>query len=811
MLEHALAYARRGFRVMPLHNIENGICSCRPSLKRPKAGAECPTPGKHPRIKTGRAFEAATTDEQQIRAWWQKWPRANIGIATGHQSRVCVVDADSQAGVELLKSIADRHGGLPATLMSRTGRDGVGIHWWFSCEEVSPTNSGGGLDIRGDGGNLVAPPSMHVSGRPYAWLNDAPLAPMPPWLLHWFANRDREARPDRRQPLGGGIELPAHLRGRMPLVGERAAIHELPALADVEAALEAIPNERLSWDEWNRIGMAVWRATDGSDAGLDAFDYFSQKSDKYDPEGPEERWRAYVGTPPTEIGFGSLWYMAREAQPGWTPPTQVKRETIPKEMQAFSTGSPAATLPEQVTAQPYTNGHTLGQPGMNPAPLVFKPRDPDNPLIELNEKYAVIGDVGGKCLVLGWTPSKFDKSLKVPSFQTFKSFSERYGSRYITVTTEKANGPIEEAKQLGTYWLKWTGRKSYEAIDLVPNAEPILEGNVLNLWSGFSVPAVAGSWRRMAEHIVEVLADGDHDSAAYIMRFAAWAIQNPGERAEAALVFRGEKGSGKGTFAGALRSIFGQHGLQIFSPKHLVGTFNAHLRNCLLLFADEAFWAGDKQGESTLKGLITEPSLMIEQKGVDATPWTNRLKVIMAANADWVVPAGAAERRYAVFNVSSKRVDDYAYFERVRAEMGAGGLSAMLHSLSALDLKGWHPRQIVKTAALREQKAQSMSPLQEWFENVLQEGRVPGAGQAVDRSPASALLRQAQEEVPKMRDVSAAALGRFLRSKGCVKQHDVHGSVWQFPRLAEARSQWAREFGGWTWIEDIADWRGRRA
>jgi hypothetical protein len=71
--------------------------------------------------------------------------------------------------------------------------------------------------------------------------------------------------------------------------------------------------------------------------------------------------------------------------------------------------------------------------------------------------------------VLGWTPSKVDPHIKVPSFQDFKSFSERHGSRYIAVKTEKPNGDIiEENKQLGAYWLKWTGRRSYEGIDLVP-------------------------------------------------------------------------------------------------------------------------------------------------------------------------------------------------------------------------------------------------------------------------------------------------------------------------------------------------------
>lgn len=805
MLAHALKYAEHGLRVMPLHHIEGGICTCRPSKSRPKAGADCPSPGKHPRIKTGRAFEAATTDEVQIRRWWQKWPDANIGIATGQQSRVCVVDIDSAEGAALLKSIAEANGGLPATRISLSGRGGVGAHLWFRCDEPSPSNSGHGLDIRGNGGNLVAPPSSHISGRPYAWVDERmPLAPMPAWLLHWFQNRDGEAR---AKPQATAPNLPEHLRGRAGArLNERAVVAEETSIADIEAALEAIPNDGLSWDRWNTVGMAVWRASGGSGEAMDAFDYWSQKSDKYEPEAAAERWRAYSGSPPDSIGFGSLYYMAKQADPNWQMPGQRRAEIIPAEMQAFSTPTPAQSSNDR----PHTNGHAFPPP-TGPLPQAFVQKSPDNPLIELNEKYSVIGDIGGKCMVLGWVQSKVDKNVKVPSFQAFKSFSERYAARYIQVKTEKPNGDtIEEAKQLGAYWLKWTGRKSYEAIDLVPNAPPILEGNVLNMWSGFAVKPAPGNWPLMQRHIYEVLADGDKDSAEYIMRFAAWCLQNPGKRAEAALVFRGDKGSGKSTFANALKTVFGQHGLQVFSSKHMVGNFNSHLRNCLLLFADEAFWAGDKQGESTLKGLITEPTLIIEQKGVDASPWTNRLKIIMAANAEWVVPAGPMERRYAVFNVSSRQIGNHTYFDQLYSEMAAGGMAAMVHALLNLDLGKWHPRQIVKTAGLGEQKERSLNILQEWYEGVLQDGKVPGSGTDPRKAPAVAIMHAAIQDVPKMRDISTTALGRFLRSQGCIKLHEAHGNAWKFPELSDARRRWETAFGGsWAWQEPIENWRGR--
>jgi hypothetical protein len=91
----------------------------------------------------------------------------------------------------------------------------------------------------------------------------------------------------------------------------------------------------------------------------------------------------------------------------------------------------------------------------------------------------------------------------------------------------------------------------------------------------------------------------------------------------------------------------------------------------LSLFADEAFWAGDKKGESVLKGLITERTLVIEQKGIDAVQWPNRLKVMMAANAAWVVPASYHERRFAVFDVSNRYAQGSASNEERKAYFDA--------------------------------------------------------------------------------------------------------------------------------------------
>jgi len=140
---------------------------------------------------------------------------------------------------------------------------------------------------------------------------------------------------------------------------------------------------------------------------------------------------------------------------------------------------------------------------------------------------------------------------------------------------------------------------------------------------------------------------------------------------------------------------------------------------------DEAFWAGDHRAEGRLKSLVTEETITIEPKYVQPFPVRNMLHIMMTSNSDWVVPAGHGARRFAVFKVSNARVGDRKYFDVLNAELGAGGIAAMLHDLLQLDLAGWHPKEIYKTAALMEQKQQSLRGLDAWIEAMLQSGSLP--------------------------------------------------------------------------------------
>jgi hypothetical protein len=175
MVDWVIRCALKGLPVFPLYEaLPDGSCAC----GNPKCGRDT---GKHPRVSGG--FKSATTDEAQIKSWWEKWPTANIGIATGAVSDRFVLDEDPRhGGDESLRRLEAEHGPLPRTLTARTG--GGGRHFYFSGAGYPSTTGriARGLDVKCEGGYIAAPPSTHESGRAYEWIDESPVAPLPDWL-----------------------------------------------------------------------------------------------------------------------------------------------------------------------------------------------------------------------------------------------------------------------------------------------------------------------------------------------------------------------------------------------------------------------------------------------------------------------------------------------------------------------------------------------------------------------------------------------------------------------------------------------------
>lgn len=184
LVDVALEYANRGWRIFPLHSIHEGVCTCGKS--------ECPDIGKHPHWTQGtleHGCKDATTDAEQLREWWVRWPDANVGIATGRGSNLLIVDVDPRHG-----GTVESLGELPVTTRVQTGSGGWHLYFQYP-EGVKVTTSSGnlprGIDVRAEGGYVVAPGSIHHSGRRYDWDVEAEIAEIPQHLLEQMTAKRR--------------------------------------------------------------------------------------------------------------------------------------------------------------------------------------------------------------------------------------------------------------------------------------------------------------------------------------------------------------------------------------------------------------------------------------------------------------------------------------------------------------------------------------------------------------------------------------------------------------------------------------------
>jgi hypothetical protein len=216
-LEAALGYARRGWRVFPIWGTRGERCAC--------GREDCRHPGKHPLGKlVPHGVKDATTDPRIITGWWRRYPKANIGIATGPDGGLLLVDIDPRNGGHL-----DRlPGNLPVTPMTLTGGGGVHFYlqWPDGLDHLPKTLLGcPGVDLKGAGGYVLTPPSTHISGERYAWKippGSTPVAPCPDWLLELI--KRHESRP-------AGPVVPLMHQGADSAYGRAALRNELVRLA----------------------------------------------------------------------------------------------------------------------------------------------------------------------------------------------------------------------------------------------------------------------------------------------------------------------------------------------------------------------------------------------------------------------------------------------------------------------------------------------------------------------------------------------------------------------------------------------------
>lgn len=602
----------------------------------------------------------------------------NVGVRLSEKHLVLDVDPRHGGSESLARLSAKLGTKLDTSPVVRTG--GGGLHLYFAKPAelrcYSHLADYPGIDVRSSGFQVVAPGSVHPeTARPYELYDPLEEIGSPP-----PAPEALLALLERQPPVVRSSDDPILLPSELASV-----------LAGIDARNYGRAGGVSHHDEWLELSMACHAVTEGAAEA----EWLAWCTSDPDYAGQEEmlsyRWSSFDADRHDGVSLGTL---RVHVDPYPAAADRLRSILAAKDFDVLS--------PEELEA---CDRECDGGPV---AELVRR----------VNERFCAVLEAGRFTIFMEDTDSTFDPPRQVWTRMSREDFRHFYEDERVKLPDTSREVSVAEI------WLKHPRRRKYSGIVMDPRRTT--DEGKLNLWRGWAVQAKPGDWSLLRALIDETLCNGDEQSGDYVRRWMAFMLQRPWESPETAIAFRGLEGTGKGTLGRALMRIAGTHGLTVASSGQLAGRFNAHLRNCIFLFADEALWPGQKDAEGVLKQLVTEPVISYEAKGRDIVPGRNLVHLMLASNEKWIVPAGPEARRFAVFDVSDNRKGDRDFFGKLNQQLEDGGLAGMVHDLVNLDLAGWHPASDVpQTAALADQKQRSLSPFMKWWQETLDRGELP--------------------------------------------------------------------------------------
>lgn len=482
--------------------------------------------------------ERASSDATIVAAWWAETPAANVGIATGAALFVLDVDtADGKRGAASLAALEAAHGPLPATLETITASGGR--HLYFSSAEPvrnSAGKLGAGLDVRGAGGYVVAPPSVTDRGA-YRWGRLAPVAPAPDWMLRLALDAAPTA-----------VAAPA-----IP-----ASVEPTPELLDdLRSALATLPANNRT--DWIAAGAALRQL---GDVGRDLWIEWSATSPKHDPQRDPDAWETlgHDSTGPAAV-------FARAQRAGWINPRSML-------------ATAARVLADGTTTTP------------------GEPAGAHSPCSHLSNAHRIVQHFGDRLLYvegIGWhTWSPPWKHDELATRRVVQGLGRIIAAEAVSMGDWVAAAPDKPQRELREKALverfKWASLSESEkvlepslrmaaallnckAADLDANPDLLgLPGGVLDLRTGsarphlqadrvtkvagcdFDATAPAPTWTGF---VAEILG-GDADLIDYVQKLAGYTLS--GRRGEHLLpILYGSGANGKSTFIGALQSMLGEY------------------------------------------------------------------------------------------------------------------------------------------------------------------------------------------------------------------------------------------------------------
>jgi len=605
----------------------------------------------------------------------------NIGLACGLEGGVFAIDIDATtksgaSGFESLAELEAEYSALPTGPIARTPSGGE--HRLFKWEPMAASSTSkiaAGIDTRG---GTESASKGHIVVFPSI---------VDGVMYKWEQGGEEPELPDWvRERMGFSVKLARNAPNvpKMEVRGNEnvqdADFEQIVPISQIQTMLDYINPDDLSYDKWLRVGQAIHSQYPNQE-GLRLWDDWSRNGERYKSNECGVRWSGFDEG--GNIRIGTIFYLAKMG--GWNK------------------------APDDANTDSW------------------------NDIIEgMNETFAIVM-VGGKIRVLKEreTPDPMLGYYEILHKEDFRTLCGNKLHAILNPATGKA-----AMRNEADIWLAHANRRTYEhGMAMFPGGGP---PGWYNTWCGWAVsPDESGCCDMYLEHLRDIIC-GSEEIYEWVLDWMADGIQDPGNPKGSAIVMRGKEGTGKGTFADTYGQMYGAHYRHLIDDHHLVGNFNAHLMDALLVFADEITWGGNKKSAGKLKGLVTERYIMGERKGVDAVTIRNMIRLIIASNEDWVIPAGPQSRRWLVLNVSDARKNDKVYFAAIRKQMREGGIAKLMHVLMNREITS-DLSVAPHTLALEEQRSlhQSFIPTVQWWLEKIQSRSIsiPDEDSSYDSQP----------------------------------------------------------------------------
>lgn len=625
--------------------------------------------------KGGINYQSASKNPKIIDKWFGpdgRYEGWNIGIACGREGGVFAVDIDVHGGdgFRTLERLEKEHGKIVAPMQKTPSG---GRHYLFKWREGARSSTDifgedgvkSGIDTRGgtidaSKGHIVVWPSVveDEDGNDafYEWETGGLVKDAPGYIIEKLGIAWTP-----RAAVGTG-------RGNEE-VGEDDQERSY-SIKQIGNMLEHIDIEDISYDDWLYIGQAI-NSQHPDSKGIELWDRWSQHGSRYESNECAGRWNAFDPNGPIRIAT----LIAVAQRYGYDPKTH-GRDIV--QVASDEPKGDFASIVDEYNSQ-------FAVVLMGASVKVMK-ENPPNPNNMMADRYVLMDRNG------------------------FRMLQENDN---IVVADAKGNPKLMSKSDI---WLAEESRRTYTNGMLFSPGMPPEFDDTFNMWRGWELKAEEGEWDAFKAHIKDNICSGNEDHFIWILDWMADIIQDPMNPKGTCLVFHGIEGCGKGTFAHMFGKLFGRHYKHVTNEEHFVGRFNGHLQDSIFTFADEITYGGSKKTAGLLKAMVTEPYLMTERKGVDATPNPNRARMVISSNEDWFIPAGPQSRRWFILDIGGAQANNEKYFKAIRDQMNEGGYEAMFYELQHRKITA-NLRHAPETKALEKQRTRSMmsDSITEWW------------------------------------------------------------------------------------------------